>query len=160
MDALAEIEHLGATIKARIEKADKYLKDSEDHYISAGLILRDARIKVQRRTDITWAGFCAEHCHITQRRANDYIRMVEGKTTLAELRAVKNESSKASHAKTRAAAKSALNSSRVQKPQSNRSPGQILTIATEAFMSLPPTWQQRFLDKHGLLRAETLSKAA
>jgi hypothetical protein len=111
--SLLPLDTLGGTIKAHIAAGDKAADKAEEHYKAAGIHLGEAKERVAHTKGLTWSAFLIKNCSIGSRRADELISIAEGRTTLAEIREKKNESSRAAHAKTRTAAKafSELNSS-------------------------------------------------
>lgn len=94
--ALVPIEALGAEIKARIEAGDRALDKAEQHYISAGLQLAQAKERVRHTANLTWPAFLSTYCGVRRRRADELIALADGRTTLAEMRE-KNRDRVAAH---------------------------------------------------------------
>ena len=95
-------------IQSHLEMADRSIADAEKHYRQAGLRIK--KLKEQRKANGGKGSF-AEYLrdnglNLSQQRADELIRIAEGKTTVVELRAEK----KASVRKSRAAKKSTLRS--------------------------------------------------
>jgi hypothetical protein len=101
------LETLGATIKAHIAKGGTALDKAEDHYRSAGLHLIEAkeRLRQTNRDEngkrITWPIFLTNHCEMLRSRANELIRLANGQTTLADMRADARDRVARHRAKTR-----------------------------------------------------------
>jgi hypothetical protein len=113
-NSLVPLDTLGGLAKASIAAGDKATDKAERHYKSAGLYLSENKERVAHTKNLTWPGYLIKYCPIGRRQADYYIDVAEGRTSWQEIRATKNESSKAAHAKTRAAARafSELNSSK------------------------------------------------
>lgn len=93
--SLVPLDTLGVTIKVQIAKGDKAADKAEEHYISAGLRLAEAKERIAHIKGQTWAVFLRKHCQINRRRADELISIAEGRTSLAELRAAKLKSVRA-----------------------------------------------------------------
>jgi hypothetical protein len=118
--SLVPLDTLAATIKVRIEKGDKATSDADGHYLAAGMHLREAKERLPvERPGLMFTGFIRNVCRMGTSRAYELIAIAEGRLTLEEIRAKKNESSKAAHAKTREAAKAGfpLNSGKTKSQQ-------------------------------------------
>jgi hypothetical protein len=90
--SLLPLDTLAATINARIVKGDKATGDADGHYLSAGLMLLEAK----RRLPIEQPGkrftaYIVGECRMAPSRAYELIRVAEGKTTPEEIRAKANE---------------------------------------------------------------------
>jgi hypothetical protein len=73
------------TVKAHLGKADKSEEKVEQHYRSAGLLLKE--LKVYRPIDLTWIEYLRENFDISQEWADQLIRIADGKTTVEKVRA-------------------------------------------------------------------------
>jgi hypothetical protein len=121
--ALVPLGTLSGLVKASIAAGDKALDKAEQHYKSAGLYLIEARERLPiEEPGKRFTAYIVGECRMKPSRAYELIAIAEGRLTLEEIRAKKNESSKAAHAKTRAAAKSGfpLNSGKPQQQQAKR----------------------------------------
>jgi hypothetical protein len=122
---LVPLGTLSGLVKASIAAGDKALDKAEQHYKSAGMYLLEAkkRLPVEQPGKMFGASIVGE-CRMSTSRAYELIAIAEGRLTLEEIRAKKNESSKAAHAKTRAAAKSGfpLNSGKTKSQQQTPGP--------------------------------------
>src|SRR5436309_14592646 len=87
MNSQLPLETLAGHIKAHVEKGDKATGKAEEHYKAAGIHLIEARKRVQETPGMTWPAFLAGHCTLGRGRANELIRLAEGRTTLNEIRA-------------------------------------------------------------------------
>jgi hypothetical protein len=95
-------------IKAHIAKGDKAKDKAEQHYIAAGLHL--ATLKADHAGSwAEWETLLKDKIQVSTGRASELMQIADGRKTVAEIRAKKNETSKIAHAKERAAA-SSLNS--------------------------------------------------
>jgi len=77
----------GKEAKARVDQGDKSLEKDENLYRSAGVILMEAKEIVKKTKGATWPGFLLHNCNISRSRADDFVRLANGETTLEELRA-------------------------------------------------------------------------
>ena len=94
-----------STIKAHIAEGDKATQKGQDHYIAAGQHL--ATLKKEHAGNwAEWETLLKIKIGISTGRASELMQIADGRKTLAELRAEKNETSKAAHTKER----SSLNS--------------------------------------------------
>jgi hypothetical protein len=92
-------------IKAHIAAGDKAASKAEDHYIAAGQHL--ATLKREHAGSwAEWEALLKSKIGVSTGRASELMQIADGRKTLAELRADKNETSKIAHAKER----SSLNS--------------------------------------------------
>jgi hypothetical protein len=92
-------------IKAHIAAGDKAASKAEDHYIAAGQHL--ATLKREHAGSwAEWEALLKSKVGVSTGRASELMQIADGRKTLAELRADKNETSKIAHAKER----SSLNS--------------------------------------------------
>ncbi|MGY4434844.1 hypothetical protein ACVWWO_007321 [Bradyrhizobium sp. F1.13.1] len=97
------VSSLVKTIKAHLEKAQQAQDRSEQHYISAGLHL--AELKDRYKCDVkasktqTWEQFVRDTFDLGRSRADELIRIADGRATLHDTRAVKAASVAKSKAK-------------------------------------------------------------
>lgn len=74
------------TIKADLNSAEHHKAKSAQFYISAGLNLKEAK---QRNTEdpdgISWAEFVKQHFPLKRSRADELIRIADGKTTMEKV---------------------------------------------------------------------------
>src|SRR5262245_26937870 len=102
-------------IKARIAKGDKAADKAEQHYTAAGQHLKQLKAEHDGH-DGTWAEWeelLKTKVRISTGRASELMAIADGRKTLAELRAEKNETSKVAHAEER----SSLNSEEQAGPE-------------------------------------------
>jgi hypothetical protein len=105
--SLVPLDTLSGLVKASIKAGDNSLEKAEQHYKAAGLYLVEARERLPvEQPGKKFTAYIVGECRMGTARAYELIAIAEGRLTLEEIRAKKNESSKAAHAKTRAAAKS------------------------------------------------------
>lgn len=83
---LVPIETLGAEIKARVEAGDKAFDKAEQHYISAGIQLAEARARLAETKEMLWSAFLYSHVRLKERRVRELLALADGRTTLAEMR--------------------------------------------------------------------------
>jgi hypothetical protein len=80
-----ETSRLILEIKILISKGDHATKKAEQFYISAGLNLK--KLKARKPDSIAWGKFVRDTCGLGQARADELIRIADGKTTVDEVRA-------------------------------------------------------------------------
>jgi hypothetical protein len=98
--ALVPLGTLSGLVKASIAAGDKALDKAEQHYKSAGLYLIEARERLPiEEPGKRFTAYIVGECRMKPSRAYELIAIAEGRLTLEEIRAKKNESSKAAHAK-------------------------------------------------------------
>jgi hypothetical protein len=85
------IEQLAASIRAHIEMgdeanltADLSMDEAEQHYKAAGLCLK--ALKKQKPKAVSWENFVKSYCGISRARADELIRIADGKDTLEQVR--------------------------------------------------------------------------
>jgi len=94
-----------STIRAHVAKGDKAADKAEQHYIAAGQHLKALKA-AHGGTWAEWERLLKDKVGISTGRASELMQIADGRKTLAELRAEKNETSKIAHAEER----SSLNS--------------------------------------------------
>lgn len=126
------VSALVKTIKAHLEKAKQAQDRSEQHYISAGLHL--AELKDRYKHDVkasktqTWEQYVRETFGLGRSRADELIRIADGRATLEDTRAVKAASvakSKAKVPKTAATSGGSRNSGFGDGPMSKTEAGKL-----------------------------------
>jgi hypothetical protein len=75
----------GQVIKAHQTKAARAADRSEQHYIPAGIQIRE--LKALRPADTLWSEYVRETLHLDQSRADELIRIADGRTNVAAVRA-------------------------------------------------------------------------
>jgi hypothetical protein len=126
-NSLVPLGTLSGLVKASLAAGDKALDKAEQHYKTAGLYLIEARERLPiEQPGKRFTAYIVGECRLQTSRAYELIAIAEGRLTVEEIRAKKNESSKAAHAKTRAAAKSAfpLNSGKTKAEEQTPDPTQ------------------------------------
>ncbi|MQB00227.1 MAG: hypothetical protein GEU78_08035 [Actinobacteria bacterium] len=99
------LDTLGKQIAANVTKGDQYADKAEQFYKAAGLYLIEAKERVKKTNALTWSQFLRINCSdLSRQRAHEYIQIADGRTTLAAMRATKNESVQQSRAQKREAA--------------------------------------------------------
>jgi hypothetical protein len=97
------VSSLVKTIKAHLEKAKQAQDRSEQHYISAGLHLAELKDRYKRYVKAsktqTWEQFARDTFGLGRSRADELIRIADGRATLDDTRAVKAASVAKSKAK-------------------------------------------------------------
>lgn len=83
-----ELAAIGAHALAMIEAATKNKERSQGQFVAAGLYLAEAKRRVCAAPHgPTWPNWLAEHCHIKISRANQLIRLADGRTSVSRERA-------------------------------------------------------------------------
>jgi hypothetical protein len=143
------LEQLGNAIKVMVRKSDDFL-------ISAGLKLVEARKRIAAK-GITWADFLHHYCGgLSRSRANELIRIGEGKTTVEATRKRARQGMAASRKRARARAANVRNVTDTPReplgphraadgPRQNR-----LVAALRAFDGLDAVERVQFLAARGL----------
>lgn len=99
------LETLGSHALGHYKAAEKHKEKSEQQYISAGIYLKEANKRCLKTRGLSFRKFLIDHCQISYSRAYEVIAIADGTKTVEEVRERSNQSSKASHAKTRTEAK-------------------------------------------------------
>jgi hypothetical protein len=94
------IPALVATIKAHLAKGAQSLEKSEQHYVTAGLRLKE--LKARKPSETPWPEYVRKTFNLGQSRADELIRISDGRTTVAETRLSKATSTAKSKAKSSA----------------------------------------------------------
>ena len=103
--ANANQAQLISAIKASIAAGDKTAQKANDHYISAGQHLATLK-KEHAGSWAEWEALLKTRIGISTGRASELMQIADGRKTVEQVRANKNETSKIAHAKER----SSLNS--------------------------------------------------
>jgi hypothetical protein len=82
--ALISIPQVAKAVRALIAKGDKAAEKAEQYYKAAGLHLKE--LKENKPDGVTWEAFVKEECGISRERADELIRIGDGRTTVAEVR--------------------------------------------------------------------------
>ena len=97
------VSSLVKIIKAHLEKAKQAEEKSEQHYISAGLRLAELKDRYRRDVKVsktqTWEQYVHETFGLGRSRADELIRIADGRATLEDTRAIKAASVAKSKAK-------------------------------------------------------------
>jgi hypothetical protein len=86
------LDTLAGHIKAHMSKADACIEKADQHHLAAGKYLMEAKERVRQTPGLTWSAYLRSYCQIKRRRADELIAIVEGRTTLAEVREAKRAS--------------------------------------------------------------------
>lgn len=97
---MLSVPQLVNAIKALINKGDHATDKAEQYYKAAGTHLKT--LKEHKPDDVTWEKFVKIKCGLAQTRADELIRITDGKTTLERVRANKAESMRRLRAKQQA----------------------------------------------------------
>jgi hypothetical protein len=149
MRAIDELEHLGRLICARIHKAEKATRDANDHYMAAGLTLKQAKALILESHQLTWPEFLKQNCRLGRSRADELIAVADGKTTVENLRNRKRRSSAATYNRYRNASRAASSG----KQATDSATGTRLAIALRAFDALSHSERLEFCSARSLFPA-------
>lgn len=83
------ITQLGSTIKAHLDRADKYLGKSEEHFKAAGIHLVEAKARIASgEYEGAFGAFLIHECNdLSSSRAYELIAIASGETTIDQMRA-------------------------------------------------------------------------
>jgi hypothetical protein len=90
------INSLCTAIRVFIEKGDRAKGSSEQYYAQAGTRL--VELKARKPKGEAWPAYVRKHCGLSQERADELIRIAEGRTTVDAVRARVNASAARSKA--------------------------------------------------------------
>jgi hypothetical protein len=80
------LDQLGAQAKAHILKGDAAKEKAEQHYMSAGLYLKEAHQRIKNIKGLTWDGWLRENVAIGKSRSYELIAIADGRKTVEEIR--------------------------------------------------------------------------
>ena len=80
------LAQLGAHASAHVTAGDKAHDKAEQHFTSAGLYLKEAKERVERAEEMTWAEYLFKHCRIGKSRSYELIAIADGRKTAEEIR--------------------------------------------------------------------------
>ena len=84
------VSTLVSTIKAHLAKAKQCEEKSEQHYVSAGLHLKTLKQRKdelkKRKQAVPWAEYVRQTFDLGPSRADELIRIADGRATVAETR--------------------------------------------------------------------------
>jgi hypothetical protein len=78
------VSTLVATVKTHLEKAAASAEKAEQHYISAGLRLKE--LKERKPGNVPWPEYVRKTFDLGRSRADELIQIADGRTTVAETR--------------------------------------------------------------------------
>lgn len=164
MDASEKLVALGRTIIVRIQKAEKAATDSDNHFLAAGLHLKEAKSLLETTQEMSWGQFLKIYCGIGRSRADELVAIADGKATLEGLRSRKRRSSSATYRKYRAS--HAASSGNGTSPASGGSEPRATTtnrttklaLALQVFDELNSAEQDQFCAARHLKKSDPLDR--
>jgi hypothetical protein len=114
-DALKKSDLAKSNSAKAATKSKELLADAERYAIDAGCFLRDAKSFV-KSTGMNWYSWVSENCGIEKARADTFIRIADGKTSVAVVRAT-NVANVAKHREGRSPGKTDLTPNDVRSAQ-------------------------------------------
>lgn len=79
------LDQLGAQARAHISAGDKAKEKSEQHYIAAGLYLKEALEKVSKVKGLNWTTWLQQNVEIGKSRSYELIAIADGRKTVEEV---------------------------------------------------------------------------
>ena len=73
------LDQLGASAHGHYTVAEKAAGKAEEHYKSAGIYLKHAKLRVLKTRGLTWERWLMDHCPISRRRADEVIEISDGR---------------------------------------------------------------------------------
>lgn len=73
------LEQLGASAHGHYTVAEKAAGKAEEHYKSAGIYLKHAKLRVLKTQGLTWPRWLADNCPIGKSRADEVIAISDGR---------------------------------------------------------------------------------
>tara|TARA_B110000211_G_scaffold186859_1_gene212194 strand:- start:68 stop:589 length:522 start_codon:yes stop_codon:yes gene_type:complete len=95
------LEQIGASAHGHYTVAAKAAGKAEEHYKSAGIYLKHAKLRVLKTRGLTWERWLMGHCPIGKSRADEVIAISDGTKTQEELREQANARDRAYREKQR-----------------------------------------------------------
>jgi hypothetical protein len=84
---LRSMPQLIKTVQALHAKAIKYTDKADQIWITIGIELKEAKDRNREHGELTWPEFAKKHFDFGQSRADELIRIADGRTTVEEVRA-------------------------------------------------------------------------
>jgi hypothetical protein len=75
------------TVKALYAKATRAQGKARDLWVTLGIELKEAKARNRETGDLTWSEFAKQHFNFGQSRADELIRIADGRTTVEQVRA-------------------------------------------------------------------------
>jgi len=83
MDLLdTPLDQIGASAHGHYKVAEKAAGKAEEHYKSAGIYLKHAKLRVLKTRGLTWPRWLADNCPIGKSRADEVIAISDGRKTV------------------------------------------------------------------------------
>lgn len=76
------LEQIGASAHGHYKVAEKASGKAEEHYKSAGIYLKHAKLRVLKTRGLTWERWLLDNCPISRRRADEVIEISDGRKTV------------------------------------------------------------------------------
>lgn len=73
------LDQVGASAHAHYKAAEKAAGKAEEHYKSAGIYLKSAKLRVLKTKGLTWERWLRDHCPISRSRADEVIAISDGR---------------------------------------------------------------------------------
>ena len=73
------LDQIGSSAHGHYKVAEKAAGKAEEHYKSAGIYLKHAKLRVLKTRGLTWPRWLADHCPISRRRADEVIAISDGR---------------------------------------------------------------------------------
>lgn len=80
------LDQVGASAHAHYKVAEKAASKAEEHYKSAGIYLKAAKLRVLKTRGLTWERWLKDHCPISRSRADEVIAISDGTKSQDEVR--------------------------------------------------------------------------
>jgi len=73
------LDQIGSSAHGHYKVAEKAAGKAEEHYKSAGIYLKHAKLRVLKTRGLTWPRWLADHCPISKSRADEIIAISDGR---------------------------------------------------------------------------------
>jgi len=73
------LDQIGSSAHGHYKVAEKAVVKAEEHYKSAGIYLKHAKLRVLKTRGLTWERWLLDHCPISRRRADEVIEISDGR---------------------------------------------------------------------------------
>lgn len=78
------LDQIGSAADGHYRAAEKAAGKAEEHYRSAGIYLKHAKLRVLKTRGLTWERWLKDHCPISRSRADEVIAISDGRQTVEE----------------------------------------------------------------------------
>ena len=110
------LDQIGASAHGHYKVAEKAAGKAEEHYKSAGIYLKHAKLRVLKTRGLTWPRWLSDHCPISRARADEVISISDGRMS-PDAPAARHKAYR--EQKTEAAETAARAANRPEKPNEN-----------------------------------------